>query len=89
MKYFVIGMKSGHLSNYLSAFYSLFVLAVVFVRLNGSAKYCVECDGDLKLWTDGPAVFDATLAVMAKVENAEQFTGPFYFSFSKLKKIHF
>ena len=40
-------------------------------------------EGDLILKTDDPAILDAPITVTAILDNAKDYSPPFYFSFSK------
>ena len=71
-----------------NSFINFFILLGVIistVNITASFEICLYCDGVLKLETDGPAVLDAPLSVKAEIQNAKDYEGPFYFSFSKLK----
>ena len=66
-----------------SNFFILLSVILSLVNITATFNICVHCDGILKLETDGPAVLDAQISVKAEIQNAKDYEGPFYFSFSK------
>ena len=59
----------------------LVALAVAFGPLSMDAQ---ESDANLQLRTDAPAVLDAPICITANLVNADDYRGPFYYTFSKL-----
>ena len=70
-----------------SNFFIFLSVIVSLVNTTFSFDICLYCDGILKLETDGPAVLDAQISVKAEIQNAKDYEGPFYFSFSKMNTV--
>ena len=76
-------MKFRCCLNHYNGFRILFSLIITSVNFNYSFEDCIDCNSVLNLHTDGPAVLDAPITIKAKIENPNQYEGPFYFTFSK------
>ena len=64
--------------------WALMALVMSFGPLSLDAREDdVHFEGVLAIRTDAPAVLDAPITITATLENARDFTPPYYFSFSK------
>ena len=66
--------------------WALMALIVTFgpLSMDAMGHDLDDMEGILRLKTDAPAVLDAPITITAMLMNAEEFSSPFYFSFSKL-----
>ena len=62
----------------------LWPLVALIVTFGPLSMDALGSDGILELISDAPAVLDAPLTITAELVNAEDYRGPFYFTFSKL-----
>ena len=65
--------------------WSLLALMIVYgpFAMDAMEQSRGSWEGDLILKTDDPAILDAPITVTAILDNAKDYSPPFYFSFSK------
>jgi hypothetical protein len=59
------------------------LISLAFVALTSLPNADSFRDTEVQLTSDGPAVLDSTITFQAKLINAESYSGPFYFRWSK------
>ena len=80
-----ININTFTIKKYKTFISSLLALMIVYgpFAMDAMEQSRGSWEGDLTLKTDDPAVLDAPITITAILDNARDYSPPFYFSFSK------